>query len=161
MSTCHFVLLRSVPCRPLPARYTAARRPGGTGGFEAQLQGVGDLVLTPERLAIPGLGEFSLAFHPVWGAFWEQYWVWGSWHLFWWGFVALLLAASLLRPRPLGFSLYLFSIAATTVIAATFFLTENYLWAESVTALNRVSLQVVPALVFVAGSAEPRPGPIA
>lgn len=118
------------------------------GGVEVSLNGLGELALTPEHLVIPGLGEFALGFHPVWDAFWEQYWIWDSWHLFWWGFAVVVLAAPW---RGAGsFSLYLLSAAVLSVIAATFFLTENYLWAESVTSLNRVTLHAVPTLLFVA-----------
>ena len=119
------------------------------GGFETRLPGLGELVIMPERLVIPVLGEFSLGFHPVWGAFWEQYWLWGSWNLFWWAFLLLLLAAPFSRAMRANFSALLLSFAVLSVIAATFFFTENYLWAESVTTLNRATLHLLPTLVFV------------
>jgi hypothetical protein len=75
-----------------------------------------------------------------------------NWHLFWFAVVLTLLMrlGELRRSPPLRF-LGLFLLLGCAFLFALFVLTPAGKWAESYTAVNRLSLQIVPAmLVFAA-----------
>lgn len=75
-----------------------------------------------------------------------------NWHLFWFGAaLTLVLRSARLRSTPALRVFGLFLLLGCAFLFALFVLTPAGRWAESYTAVNRLSLQIVPAmLVFVA-----------
>jgi hypothetical protein len=83
-----------------------------------------------------------------------------NWHLFWIA-VALTLAvrfAKLRESAPLRF-LGLFLLLGSVFLFALFVLTPAGKWAESYTAVNRLSLQIVPAMLVFAALLWREPAP--
>jgi len=83
-----------------------------------------------------------------------------NWHLFWVA-VALTLAvrfATLKQSAPLRF-LGLFLLLGSVFLFALFVLTPAGKWAESYTAVNRLSLQIVPAMLVFAALLWREPAP--
>jgi len=74
-----------------------------------------------------------------------------NWHLFWFA-VALTLVVRLpeLRQSPSLRALGLFLLLGCAFLFALFVLTPAGKWAESYTAVNRLSLQIVPAMLAFA-----------
>ena len=115
---------------------------------------IGTLGIIDGRLLIPFIGNFTLELHNVWQVYWDNFFSMGSWNLLW-----VLVPASLLL-----------SIKSTTVVSANrvqriglaffgvflatqwfiFGLTDQGLWADTFTAINRLPLHFVPALLFAA-----------
>ena len=113
---------------------------------------IGKLGLVDGRLAIPFIGNFGLETHNVWHVYWDNFIKMGSWNLLW-----VLVAASLFlgfrspnlqpgyRARRAALSFILIFIATQWFI---FGFTDQGLWADTYTAINRLPLHFVPALLF-------------
>lgn len=84
-----------------------------------------------------------------------------NWHLFWIAFALTLVVrfATLRQSAPLRF-VGLFLLLGSAFLFALFVLTPAGKWAESYTAVNRLSLQIVPAMLVFAALLwrEPAPG---
>ncbi|WP_456373459.1 hypothetical protein [Thiolapillus sp.] len=120
-----------------------------SGGFSADIPSMGKLVLTPQRISLPGIDSFTPEYHPVWAAFWKAWWVQGNWHLFAWLFPMLLLysaASGKLSTRLLPASLLV--AEAFLFLFITFFFTYHYAAALDGTTINRATLHMVPMLFF-------------
>lgn len=106
-----------------------------------------------DRIGLSADTGVLLAHAPaVIGAVAEGLFVQYNWHLFWIAFVLTLVVrfAKLKASAPLRF-LGLFLLLGSAFLFALFVLTPAGKWAESYTAVNRLSLQIVPAmLVFAA-----------
>ncbi|HXH02939.1 MAG TPA: hypothetical protein VNN09_06400 [Candidatus Competibacteraceae bacterium] len=120
------------------------------GGFGLELPGLGTLLLTPERLRIPGLGELQLRFDPLaLKALLDGLFFAGNWHLLW--FMALFWvcarSGTIARCRALwqGGALLLLALL---MLLALFILTPAAAWARDHTAVNRLFMHMVPALLF-------------
>jgi hypothetical protein len=113
---------------------------------------LGKLGLVDGRLAIPFIGRFKLEVHNVWYVYWDNFIAMGSWNLLW-----VLVAASLLlgfkspnrssgrRTRRAALSFILVFLATQLFI---FGFTNQGIWADTYTAINRLPLHFVPALLF-------------
>ncbi len=119
---------------------------------------IGTLGFVNGQFIIPFFGGFVLEPHNIWRVYWENFITMGNWNLLW-----VLLGASLffgLRPvnksfaislryqaRRVGFSFFLIFVATQLFI---FGLTDEGVWAETYTAINRLPLHFIPALLFTA-----------
>jgi hypothetical protein len=120
-----------------------------SGGVSMDIPLMGKLVLTPERITLPGIDSFALEYHPVWKAFWKSWWVQGSWQFFAWLFPLMLvyavfagrLSRRLLPATFLVGEAFLF-------LFITFFFTYHYASALDGTTINRATLHMVPMLFF-------------
>jgi hypothetical protein len=104
------------------------------------------------RLVIPFIGSFALEAHNVQHVYWDNFIKMGSWNLLW-----LLVAASLVlgfrspnhvsgyRARRSALSFLLVFLATQLFI---FGFTDQGLWADTYTAINRLPLHFLPALLF-------------
>lgn len=113
---------------------------------------IGGLGLVDNRLSIPFIGSFKLEAHNVWQVYWENFINMGSWNLLW-----LAVAGSLLlgfrspnhlsgyRTRRTALSFILVFLFTQIFI---FGFTDQSLWADTYTAINRLPLHFVPALLF-------------
>jgi hypothetical protein len=121
---------------------------GITGTTYIELPLAGGVGLTDDRLMIPFVGSIALEAHEVGPAYFRNFLAMGSWNLLW-----LLLLIGLMgavwpprnghRRAALGFLLV---FAATQIFIFGF--TDRGLYAGSYTAINRLPLQFLPALVF-------------
>ena len=113
---------------------------------------VGKLGMDNGRFVIPLIGKFRLEVHDIQEIYWNNFIRLGSWNLFW-----VLLAGSLIlafKPlkglatcpaRRTSLSFLLIFLATQLFI---FGFTSQGLWANTYTAINRLPLHFVPALLF-------------
>lgn len=115
---------------------------------------VGNIGFEDGRLMIPFIGNFSLELHNIWNAYLTNFFAMGSWNLFW----VLVLGAVMLsmrrndnhmdkRTQHIGLTFILIFLATQLFI---FGLTDQGFWADTFTAINRLPLHFVPALLFAA-----------
>jgi hypothetical protein len=111
---------------------------------------LGALGVVNDRLEIPFIGSFALEVHDVWRVYLDNFFLMGSWNLLW-----LLVTASLLIAVPgkktpakrAGIAYVLLFLATQMFI---FGFTDQGIWADTYTAINRLPLHFVPALIFTA-----------
>lgn len=113
---------------------------------------IGKLGFVDDLLVIPFIGNFSLETHNVWPVYWDNFIAMGNWNLLW-----VLVAASLLlgfrspnlssgyRARRAALSFILIFLATQVFI---FGFTDQGIWADTYTAINRLPLHFLPALIF-------------
>ena len=113
---------------------------------------IGILGFNEGRLAIPLIGNFRLEVHNVWRVYWDNFINMGSWNLLWVAVVGSLLlgfkSPNLLsgyRTRRTALSFILIFLATQLFI---FGFTDQGQWADTYTAINRLPLHFVPALLF-------------
>lgn len=119
------------------------------GGLQLPLPGLGTVRLQWGAIDIPAIGPQPLFWRPVLVPVLESLFVLPNWHLLWYvAPFALLLGWGRIGSRDgqrLG--LY-FLFGGYSFLFVLFFLTDASAWAENLTSLNRVLLQVVPVTVF-------------
>lgn len=122
------------------------------GGIGFNLPGMGNVWLGPDRILLPGLGEFNFAYHDVWEPVLRHTFLYSNWHLLPYLVILALCTAAWqiwqqpdLRWQRAGLTWALASLGAIQVL---FFWTSAYLWAVQATSINRVMLHFAPALVF-------------
>jgi hypothetical protein len=113
---------------------------------------IGNLGIVNGRLAIPFIGNFALEVHNIQHVYWDNFINMGSWNLFW-----VMVTASLIlgfkspnlisgyRARRTALSFILVFLTTQLFI---FGFTDQGLWADTYTAINRLPLHFVPALLF-------------
>jgi hypothetical protein len=152
------VMLILATCRPrvpilmMVAAVVSALLAFALGVAHIEIPLIGKLGLVDGRLAIPFIGNFTLEAHNVWHVYWNNFITMGSWNLLW-----VLVAASLLltfkspsvssgyRARRAALSFILIFLTTQLFI---FGFTDQGLWADTSTAINRLPLHFVPALLF-------------
>lgn len=119
------------------------------GALQLPLPGLGTVRLQWGQIDIPAIGPQPLFWRPVLGTVLESLYVLPNWHLLWYvAPLALLAGWRRLRGRA-GLQLGLYFLqAGYAFLFVLFFLTDASAWAENLTSLNRVLLQVVPVTVF-------------
>jgi hypothetical protein len=112
------------------------------------LPGLGRLGVTDGQVYLPLLGAYPLQTHAVWREYLVNFFTLGSWHLLW----ALVLGGLLLacrRPHERRQRAVLAFLALFIASQAFIFgFTEQGEWASRFTAINRLPLQLLPALLF-------------
>jgi hypothetical protein len=115
---------------------------------------LGTLGIVNGRLEIPFIGSFVLEVHSVWRSYWDNFFTMGSWNLVWVLVTASLVLAikpssksSEYRARRAGLG-FIFIFLATQLFI--FGYTDQGLWADTYTAINRLPLHFIPALLFAA-----------
>ena len=115
---------------------------------------LGTLGVVDGRLFIPFIGNFALEVHNIWLVYWDNFFAMGSWNLFWVLLLASLILSTNPTPNQLTRRVFRISFAFLSIFLATQFfifgLTDQGLWADTFTAINRLPLHFVPALLFVA-----------
>lgn len=113
---------------------------------------IGKLGVVDGRLVIPFIGSFRLEAHDVFRVYWDNFFRMGSWNLFWLAVAGGLVAGILSlrwspghRARRTALSLILVFLAVQWFI---FGFTDQGLWASKYTAINRLPIHFVPALLF-------------
>lgn len=123
-------------------------------GLALPLPGLGWLEMRWGEVIVPGVGTLELYWRPVWREVLGALFLLPNWHLLWYAFpVVMLFGWQRLRlaadARVLGW----FLLYALGFLAGLFFLTDAAHWAENLTSVNRVLLQVVPVVVVFAALA--------
>lgn len=119
------------------------------GGFEATLPGLGQLIVTPDIIQIPGLGRHEISFHPVWLSFADNLFLLDNWHLLWYLVpMALLLLTGGTWQKSHWRAFHILIASQLLLVFVIFFLTENYFWAQRYTSINRVLFHTVPVILF-------------
>ncbi len=99
------------------------------------------------RVQLPYLGSFSFGLQGEWAAVLQAFFVVDHWHLLAYGIPVLVLLG--LRPEnPVQRATWVWGISALFVLYVLFFWTQASQWAAHPTSLNRLFLQIVPALLF-------------
>lgn len=113
---------------------------------------IGQLGIVDDRLAIPLIGDFALEVHDVRQVYWDNFIEMGNWNLIWVAVAASILlgfkspnAFTGYRVRRAALSFILIFLATQLFI---FGFTDQGLWADTYTAINRLPLHFIPALLF-------------
>ncbi|MCW8924740.1 MAG: hypothetical protein OQJ84_00635 [Xanthomonadales bacterium] len=113
---------------------------------------IGKLGVSDGRLVIPFIGSFKLEAHNIWRAYWDNFINMGSWNLLWVAVAASLLLGLGSFTRSPGYRARRTALSLLIVFLATqifiFGFTNQGLWADTYTAINRLPLHFVPALLF-------------
>jgi len=114
---------------------------------------IGILGVVDGQLQIPFIGRFALEVHDIWLPYRDNFFAMGSWNLLWVlvGF-SLLFALAGIKPmedpaRRVG-AVFIGVFLATQLFIFVF--TDQGIWADTYTAINRLPLHFVPALIYAA-----------
>ena len=119
------------------------------GGVAFGVPGLGELQLRPQLIQIPFLGRFNLGYRGTWEPVLKNFFVLGSWHLFWYLMLAAAVAAVPgLRAERRRRIVAVFIGSCLSALFVLFFFTDAQYWAEEYTSINRVFLEFVPAFMF-------------
>ena len=113
---------------------------------------IGKLGLVDNRLAIPIIGYFNLEVHDVRSVYWENFIKMGSWNLFWVAVAGSLLLGFRSSTHSSGYRIRRTVVSFILIFLATqifiFGFTNKGMWADTYTAINRLPLHFIPALLF-------------
>jgi hypothetical protein len=113
---------------------------------------IGQLGVIEGRLVIPFIGVFPLQLHDVFSAYWNGFFKMGSWNLLWtyvmFGLLVAFSSAFLSRNNPAIRAALSFIIIFLGTQVFIFGFTNQGIWADTYTAINRLPLHFVPALLF-------------
>ena len=113
---------------------------------------IGNLGLVDGHLAIPFIGNFKMEVHDVRYVYWDNLVKMGSWNLLWVAVAGSLLLGLGSPGLSSGDNSRRTAVSFVLVFVATqlfiFGFTSQGLWADTYTAINRLPLHFVPALVF-------------
>ncbi len=114
----------------------------------------GDLMLSLQRIHVPGIVDTELTWHPVAGVLARTLLAMINWNLLWYAYalavIALLARACRgVRSDPGLGAVTLLSLTTACLLLAIFFCSDYYRLAEDLTTVNRAFLYVAPLAVFV------------
>ena len=111
---------------------------------------LGKLGLDSNRLYVPLLGSYALQTYELGDDYLSNFFIGGSWNLLWYlTLFAILVALLRVRTERVSALALSFFACVTAGQVLIFFFTEQGAWAEDWTAINRLPLHFVPALVVV------------
>ena len=113
---------------------------------------VGTLGIMDSRLVIPFIGSFALEIHNVLQVYWDNFIEMGSWNLLWLALAACLLLGFFSPNVKSGYLSRRAALSFILIFLATqifvFGFTDQGLWADTYTAINRLPLHFTPAIIF-------------
>lgn len=119
------------------------------GGLSLPLPGLGYVKLAWGVAVVPGVGTLQLFWRPVADAVFDALFLRQNWSLLWYLTpFALWQSRAVFSQRPALGALGWFFALGFAFLMLLFFFTDASQWAENLTSLNRVLLQIVPAFVF-------------
>jgi len=122
-----------------------------TGGITMEIPGVGHLSITAEKVVIPNIREFRLGYYPEAGEhIIKNMYTWDNWHLLWYlaPFILWNGLPHLAADKALLVS-YILLAATGGFVALVFLFTHVSQWAIDATLINRIILQLAPAVLFI------------
>ncbi len=121
------------------------------GGFAISNSPWGAIILQPNLIELPYLGKYPLAYTAHWSAFASAFLQLPNWHIIWYvvlGSVAVIIASWRYRLARLCAAWLAVGLSFLFVL---FFFTKAGIWAESMTASNRLALQWLVSYLFLFG----------
>lgn len=118
------------------------------GGMSLPVPGLGWVELGWGRIVVPGMGELDLFWRPVLAPVLSALFLRENWNLLWYLALPLLWFARTGLRQPSLAGLGMFFVLAFAFQALLFFFTDASRWAENLTSLNRILLQITPAFVY-------------
>jgi len=119
-------------------------------GFAVPMPGAGWLRVSWGEIVVPGIGALELYWRPVWREVLSALYLLPNWHLLWYmAPPVMLLGLGRIRSSAEAQALGWFLLYALLFLFGLFFLTDASRWAENLTSVNRVLLQVVPVVVVL------------
>jgi hypothetical protein len=114
---------------------------------------IGTLGVVNGRLHIPFIGSFALEIHDIWQPYRDNFFAMGSWNLLW-VLVSASLLVGLVGSKPFADPARRAPVVFIGIFLVTqlfiFGFTDQGIWADTYTAINRLPLHFTPALVFSA-----------
>ncbi|MDX9768355.1 MAG: hypothetical protein RBT51_13510 [Ectothiorhodospiraceae bacterium] len=123
-----------------------------SGGFELSLPGIGAFGITPERIMLPLFRDFTVESPaPLLGVQLKHLFVFDNWHLAWPLIVAALITAISLAVRARDLRpMVVLAWSSIALYGFVFFFTSASEYLRIGTLNNRVMLQMMPVLMFLA-----------
>ncbi|MBB5207329.1 hypothetical protein [Chiayiivirga flava] len=118
------------------------------GGLSLPLPGLGWVTLGWGVAVVPGLGTLDLHWRAVTGPVLESLFLRENWNLLWYAAPLVLWFGRGALRQPSVAALGWFFAFGFAFLFVLFFFTDASRWAQNLTSLNRIVLQMVPALVF-------------
>ena len=118
------------------------------GGIHLSLP-FGDLIISHERITLFNLFDMKLAFVDISDALLVSFFWQNNWSLLWLGLPFLLYTFFNTQHSLASQVSHIFLILALACFMFLFFFTEASQWAQDLTAINRVVLQLTPCYVFL------------
>jgi hypothetical protein len=119
------------------------------GGLALPVPGLGWVRFAWGVAVVPGVGTLQLFWRPVADAVFDALFLRQNWSLLWYlAPLVLWQSRAVFSQRPALAALAWFFSLGFGFLALLFFFTDASQWAENLTSLNRVLLQIVPAFVF-------------
>ncbi|MEP4149552.1 MAG: hypothetical protein ABJL54_20205 [Halioglobus sp.] len=109
---------------------------------------IGGLGINNGRIYVPVIGSFRLMEFDLWDDYWANFYESSTWHLLWSMLVACALGLVALPRGPLRQVVATLLMLLIATQLAIFLFTEQGLWAEDWTAINRLPMHMVPVLIF-------------
>ncbi len=111
---------------------------------------IGILRYADGQLTIPFIGQVTLEAHNIWGSYLKNFFIMGNWNLLWVLVLASMVLSVPFQQRPAQRTGLVFLGIFVITQLFIFGLTKQGLWAKDFTAINRLPLHFVPALLFAA-----------
>lgn len=118
------------------------------GGLSLPLPGLGWVRIAWGEIVVPGIGTLALHWRPVLGPVLDALFLRDNWSLLWYLAPLVLWTGRRALVQPSLGALGWFFAFAVAFQCVLFFFTDASQWAQNLTSLNRIVLQMVPALVF-------------
>ena len=109
---------------------------------------VGGLGIADGRIHVPAIGSFRLMQFDLWDDYWVNFYESSTWHILWPMLVTCALGLVAMRRGPLRQAIASLILLLITAQLSIFLFTEQGLWAEDWTAINRLPMHMVPVLIF-------------
>lgn len=120
-----------------------------SGGFSIELAGTGTFTISPELIAVPGLGEFSIRYHPIGSSFIANDLIWNNWHLLGWLIFVFLIPffiRNIANQEMLAPSILI--LCGILFIIVVLFFTDHYVSALNSTTINRATIHFLPVIFY-------------
>jgi hypothetical protein len=110
---------------------------------------IGGLGINNGRIYVPMIGNFRLMEFDLWDDYWANFYESSTWHLLWTMLVICGLGLLAIPRGPLRLTIASLMLLLMSTQLTIFMFTEQGLWAEDWTAINRLPMHMVPVLIFV------------
>ncbi|EEB79600.1 hypothetical protein GPB2148_2532 [marine gamma proteobacterium HTCC2148] len=109
---------------------------------------IGGLGINNDRIYVPMIGNYRLMEFSLSDAYWANFYESSTWHLLWSMVVICILGLFAMPRGPLRHAVASLFLLLVATQLAIFSFTEQGLWAKNWTAINRLPMHMVPALIF-------------
>lgn len=114
-----------------------------TGGFS-----IGNFVFRPDRIAIPGIGDFHFSFLNTTGEWLESLFLSRNWNILWYSLPVTLALFARIRHKPVLLFSATYLIFSLLFLLVLFYFSYANKFASNFTSLNRLILHIVPVYIY-------------